>query len=611
MASGAATTPVDLSDTTQVTLGTFNPTQEGAQTITVDYAGEQASFAVTVTDNVQSIAMVDMPKQKYKYGEPLSISGGTILVTRASTRTETIGLETSMVTGYNPNKLGEQTLTVTYKGATTSYTVEVKDYATDIAITRPNKEIYSLGEELDLTGATVKLVMASGTPTTPVDITEAMISGFDSSTEGPKLITVTYQGFTKDFGITVMDKVSGMILISLPDKIEYQYGEPLDLTGGSIALIKESGQASPIPMTMDMISGYSQNTLGTQIVTVTYEGQSQRFIVTVKDYIIKLQVKAPTKTNYEYGEELDLDGGTVGILMASGIVEQETPLTASMLSVFDNQKVGKQTIKVEYQGLQGDFQVTVKDQVKGISMKDLPNKVEYEYGEKLNVTGATINVIKSSGTAEVKVTNKMVSGFNPRRSGAQVITVTYEGMRTQFVVAVNARPQTPIVVVRPTTPVTPQEPVKEPEKPVENPTPVPTPTPTPTPTPEPEKPTAVLGEKDEDNGLDKKIAAAIIGGLGILLLLVLLAMRRRNIKIYVEEDGEFVLAGTDKLTRNDLTINVDQYLDGETCNSKVMICLNDSISDKLDGEEIEIKHRGEIVKEKIKYLGEPVEITLE
>ena len=88
-------------------------------------------------------------------------------------------------------------------------------------------------------------------------------------------------------------------------------------------------------------------------------------------------------------------------------------------------------------------------------------------------------------------------------------------------------------------------------------------------------------------------------------------MRHRNIKIYVEEDGEFVLAGTEKLSRNDLTINIDQYLDGENYHNKVMICLNDSISDKLDEEEIEIKHRGEIVKVKVKYLGEPVDITLE
>ncbi len=602
MASGVATTPVDLSDTTQVTLGTYDPTKEGAQTITVDYAGEQASFAVTVVDNVQTIAMVDTPKQNYKYGEPLDINGGTILVTRSSGRTETIDLEPNMVTGFNPNQLGQQTLTITYKGKETSYTVDVEDYVTDITITRPNKEIYALGEELDLTGATVKLVMASGIETAKVDITADMISGFDTSTEGPKLITVTYQGFTKEFSISVMDSVSGMILTSLPDKIEYLYGEALDLTGGTITVVKESGQTSIIPMTMNMISGYSPNILGTQIVTVTYEGQSHRFIVTVKDYVIKLQVKAPTKTNYEYGEELDLDGGTVGILMASGIVEQETPLTASMLSVFNNQKVGKQTIEVEYKGLQGNFQVTVKDKVKGISMKDLPNKVEYEYGERLDVTGATIQVIKSSGTTEIKVTNKMVSGFNPRRSGAQVITVTYEGMKTQFVVVVNARPQTPITIVRPVTP-TPEEPVQEPEKPVEKPAPAPT--------PKPQKPTAVLGEKDEDNGFDKKMIATVIGGLGILLLLILLAMRRRNIKIYVEEDGEFVLAGTDKLTRKDLTINIDQYLDGETFHSKVMICLNDSISDKLDGEEIEIKHRGKIVKEKIKYLGEPVDITLE
>ena len=160
----------------------------------------------------------------------------------------------------------------------------------------------------------------------------------------------------------------------------------------------------------------------------------------------------------KYGEDLDLTGGIASILMESGKVVEETPLTASMISIFNNEQVGKQTIAVTYQGLQGEFQVTVEDKVKGISMNELPNKVEYEYREKLDVTGATINVVRSSGTIVVKVTNKMVSGFNPRKSGNQVVTVTYKGMKTQFVVMVNAQEQTTSVIpVRPIRPVTRSE----------------------------------------------------------------------------------------------------------------------------------------------------------
>ena len=636
MASGATTTPVELSDTTQVTLSVFNSTQEGAQTIYVTYEGETKSFAVTVEDNVISIAMANTPKQSYLYGESLNVSGGTILVTRTSGRTETINIENSMVAGFNPNQLGAQTLTITYKEKTTSYEVVVEDYAKDIEITKPNKQIYNLGETIDLTGATVKLVMASGTATTPVAITESMITGFDSTTEGAKIITVAYGGFTKTFGISVIDNIQGIVLVTLPNKLDYLYGEPLDLTGGAISLVKSSGTSTPIAITSNMITGYNPNKLGDQIITITHEGFTQQFVVNVKDYISKLQIKAPDKTKYEYGEELDLIGGTVAIIMASGKVEEKTEMTASMTSTFDNKKVGSQNIQVEYKGLKGNFTVTVEDKVKGISMKDLPSKIEYEYGEDLDVTGATICVVKSSGIYTVKVTKDMVSGFNPKNSGAQVITVTYDGFTTQFVVSVKAQPQKPEKPENPETPEKPETPVKpenptkpskpnqtgttnnnetkpaeKPSTPVEEPTNPVENTTVEEPTNNTQKPTATLGEKEENKELNEKLIAGVIGGLGILLLIILMIIRRNNVKIYIEEDGEFKLGGFDKLTKDNLTINVDRCLDGETYKNRVKICLKDYISEKLDGKELQIRHRGEIVKYTIKYADKPIEINLE
>ena len=48
-----------------------------------------------------------------------------------------------------------------------------------------------------------------------------------------------------------------------------------------------------------------------------------------------------------------------------------------------------------------------------------------------------------------------------------------------------------------------------------------------------------------------------------LILLLLLLFFKRNVKIYVEEDGEFVLGGIDKLTKKHPELNIDEYLDGE------------------------------------------------
>jgi len=67
----------------------------------------------------------------------------------------------------------------------------------------------------------------------------------------------------------------------------------------------------------------------------------------------------------------------------------------------------------------------------------------------------------------------------------------------------------------------------------------------------------------------------------------------------------------DKLTARKRKINIDKFIDGETYKNKVLIHLNDKISQKLYGKEIEIKHRGEVKKFTIKYNDEPYEIVLE
>ena len=638
MASGVATSPVALTDS-KVTISGYNPKQEGAQTIDVMYKGQKEQFGVIVENNIQSIIMKTTPKAEYKYGEPLNIAGGTIETIRSNGAKETINITTSMVTGYNPNKIGKQKITVTYKDKTTSYEVDVKDYIEDIDIVKPNKLVYKIGEKIDLTGGKVKPIMASKTATTPVAMTnsEVQIEGFDTSTEGAKTIKVTYKGYTKSFGITVINQTSSMTIKTLPNKLEYKYGEQLDLTGGTIEF-KQGNETKILNIIKDMVTGYNPKKIGNQTLTVTYEGLSQEFIVNVKDYITRLEVKKPEKTDYEYGENLDLTGGTISIITASGKVDEKVDITAYMISGYDKTKEGTQTITVEYKGLQGKFQVSIKDKIKAISLNNEPNKINYKNGEALDITGATIDIIKSSGINTIPVTDNMISGYNPQNSGLQVVTITYKGFKTKFSVLVTEKeevkepekeeikeepkqeeikqeePKTEIIktVTKNKTIIInnntkedkegqPTEEKVEPPINEEN-------NQKPNTEPTEEKETATLGVEDEKVKGNKQIAAVI--GIAGLILLLLLLLFKRNVKIYVEEDGEFVLGGVDKLTKKHPELNIDEYLDGETYPNKVKIHLSDAISEKLDGKEIQIKHRGKIIKIKIVYDDKPYEIIL-
>ena len=623
MASGVTTSKVALTDS-QITISGYNPKQEGAQTIDVTYKGQKEQFGVIVENNIQSIIMKTTPKTEYRYGEPLNIAGGTIETIRSNGAKETINITSSMVTGYNPNKIGKQKITVTYKDKTTSYEVEVKDYIEDIDIVKPNKLVYKIGEKIDLTDGKVKPIMASKTATTPVAMTnpEVQIEGFDTSTEGAKTIKVTYKGYTKTFGITVIDQTKSMTIKTLPNKLEYKYGESLDLTGGTLEF-KKGNETQIINITQDMITGYNSKEIGNQTLTVTYQGLTQEFIVNVKDYIAKLEIEKPKKIDYEYGENLDLTGGKLSIITASGKVDEKIDITLAMVSGYDKIKEGIQTITVEYKGLQGEFQVSVKDKIKAIALNSEPNKINYKNGEAIDITGATINIVKSSGIKTIPVTYDMISGYNPQNSGLQVVTVTYEGFKTKFLVSVAEKEKqeqkqeeikqedSKAVIMNKTVIINNN--IKEdkqeqlPEEKVE------------TPINEDknqnlntdstkEKERVTPEVKDEKINRNKQIAAAI--GIAGLILLLLLLFFKRNVKIYVEENGEFVLGGIDKLTKKHPELNIDEYLDGETYPNKVKIHLSDKISEKLDGKEIKIKHRGKIIKIKVVYEDKPYEIIL-
>ena len=628
MASNAVTTAVALTDSS-VNVSAFNPNQIGTQVINVTYEGFTKNFGVIVEDSIQSIEIKTKPKVSYKYGEELDVTGGEINVICSSGVT-TVAITKSMVSGYNPEILGNQELTVTYEGKQAKYTVNVQDYIKDIVIVKPNKLIYKLNETKDLTGGQVQAIMASGTATSPVAMTDSqvVVTGYNTTSVGVKTITVQYKEFIKTFDITVEDNLSGMIIKTLPTKLDYKYGESLDLTGGTIEVTKESGAKEIINMTSSMVSGYNSKTIGNQILTVTYEGITQQFSVNVKDYITKLKVIPPTKTKYEYGEDIDLTGGKVSLVTASGKIKETVDLTAAMISGFESKKEGTQNINVSYKGFNSSFNVNVKDTIKAISMASMPNKTSYKYGEDIDATGATIYVVKTSGIYKINVTKDMILRYSPNTSGNQSITVTYAGLKTNFIVYVEKKvvsedtnnPETSVIPTKTTknaNKVTTnpkvaenidntQEDVKDinskteetPKQPSNKDT--------------EEKPTITLGVKDEktdETKIDNIDIIIPIGTLGLLIILLVLAFKH-NVRIYEEEDGEFLLCGLDRISKKNLKLNIDKYLDNETKDNKVKIVLNKSITKKLKDKELEITYKENFIKYIIKAKEKKEEIIL-
>lgn len=82
-------------------------------------------------------------------------------------------------------------------------------------------------------------------------------------------------------------RIVSVDIVTEPTKTEYEQGDTLDLSGGTIKIFYEDETTATIPITKDMVSGYDMNLIGEQNVTVTYCGVSTTYPILVKEVPLK------------------------------------------------------------------------------------------------------------------------------------------------------------------------------------------------------------------------------------------------------------------------------------------------------------------------------------
>lgn len=155
-----------------------------------------------------SVEITTQPtKTEYIVGQELDLSDGILTAKFDDGSKTTISLANLDVSGFDSQTVGQQTITVSYKGMEASFTVKVIErVAESITIDPlPTKTEYIKGEALDLTGG--KLVITFNDQSTQtIDLAEATVSGFDSQNVAEQTITVKYNELTSTFSVTVKDE---------------------------------------------------------------------------------------------------------------------------------------------------------------------------------------------------------------------------------------------------------------------------------------------------------------------------------------------------------------------------------------------------------------------
>lgn len=318
-------------DSTKVDVNKIGTYEVYYKAIDSDGNKETKKRTVIVRDYVTDLTLTDAPKT-VNYGKELDLSSMKVTAKMKSSGDAVVPVDASKykVTGYNPEKLGPQTITVTYEsedgtfeGKSTTFTVEVKDYQTGIEVEFPKTE-YKYQEELtdellEQSGARARTKMASGAFGEWEPITIDMVYGYDKEQTIKQTLIITYSDEQAEVEIEVKDYATDMNIVAWPTKQDNQkYGKEIDLSGMVInATMAKAGTKTLTPDDYE-VKGYNKEQLGQQTITIAYAGFEKPLTVTVVNYITGIRTKIATgaKTIYVEEESFDFTGIQIEKVMA-------------------------------------------------------------------------------------------------------------------------------------------------------------------------------------------------------------------------------------------------------------------------------------------------------
>lgn len=421
----------------------------------IDSKGADGELTIKKAPKATGISMVQTPRSTYKEGQEFDYTGGVIRVTYSDNSYQDVTLTPEMCTNTpDMNKLGTQTIGVSYAGFKTSFKITIeKKSLTGINFSKGTgfKSDYKIGQDLDLTGANIELLYDNG-KSEIVPITPDLVSGYDKNVLGPQTINVSYQGKHTNFLVTVYDKlVQELKLVKAPAKTEYLEGTELDLTGAEVHVFYDNGTDETCGIAPQWCTGYDKNKVGEQTVTVNFNNASTSFKVNViaksaVSYELKNQ---PLTTEYIEGQEFSSVGATMLITYNNGTTDFIN-ITNDMCSGMDMSKVGEQTVTVSYGGKDvAKFTINVRaKQVEAIELSE-PSGQMYMAGEELSLEGGYLTVSYDNGTQEtVDLTKEMCSAVDMNKAGEQTVTVTYAGKEAQFKITVVSREAVDAVIAQ-------------------------------------------------------------------------------------------------------------------------------------------------------------------
>ena len=213
--------------TTTVTLTNdmvkdFDTTTLGSKTFSVTYGGKTITHNYTVRDlRATSLELTAPFKTTYYTGSVLNVDGGQFVATFENGTSETVTVTSDMITGFDTETAGEKTMTITYRELTIDVDYTVVDAAlSSLALSASFKTEYFVGEDLIVEGGTLTATYEDSNSES-ITITPDMITNFDSTTAGSRMLTITYKSKTVEVPYLIKAITLSAIELHTPFKTSY------------------------------------------------------------------------------------------------------------------------------------------------------------------------------------------------------------------------------------------------------------------------------------------------------------------------------------------------------------------------------------------------------
>lgn len=117
--------------------------------------------------------------------------------------------------------------------------------------------------------------------------------------------------------------VTEVTMVSVPEKVVYNSGDPIDLTDGKIYVNHEDDSSGELDIKEDMLSEYNMEQVGKQSISVNYIGKSAEFDITVNPKAVS-NLKISSVTDDSASLSWDRVSGATGYIIYKYDFENQT-----------------------------------------------------------------------------------------------------------------------------------------------------------------------------------------------------------------------------------------------------------------------------------------------